>query len=73
MFSTNVYKYLSGEVLKLDPKRKIDFVYNISLVSIKPLKGFLQRKLTFDMLLSIKKYEKMFYTLGCKNVPNESY
>ena len=27
------------------------------------LKGFLHRKLTFDILLSIKKYEKMYYTL----------
>ena len=29
-------------------------------------------KLTFDMLLSMKKYEEMYYTLGCKNVPNKS-
>ena len=37
------------------------------------LKGFLHRKLNFDMLLSIKKYEEMYHTLWCKNSPNKSY
>ena len=37
------------------------------------LKGFLHRKQTFDILYSIKKYAKMYYTLWCKNVPNKRY
>ena len=37
------------------------------------LKGFLHRKLTFDMLWSIKKYEEIYYTLWCINAPNKSY
>ena len=41
---------------------KENLVFEVCLISV--LKGFLHRKLTFDMLLSIKKYEKMYYTLG---------
>ena len=36
------------------------------------LKEFLHRKLTFDMLYSIKKYEEMYHTLWCKSYPNKS-